>query len=110
MGDLGRGAAMSRIIRFNRVNSRQNVFHGFETEQAPAAGNKFAKTGFLSDHRPAGGEVARGSVAEPAGPGPHVLVAGHGEFSTGVLNVLPVEGGVAGNLDRRSLSPPVRTQ
>src|ERR1043166_6390149 len=94
-GDFMRGAAMAGVIGFDGIHRREDVFHGFEPKQPASAWQELAESRLLSDHRPARGEITRRSVTEPAGIWPDILIARHGEFAAGLLDVAPVEPGIA---------------
>src|SRR5687767_12986634 len=101
------GAAVAFVIAFDFVYRVENVVHGQESEEAFAAWKNFAETGFLRDHGAAGAEITGGAVAEPAGSRPDVLVAGDGEFATGLLDVLTIAIRVARHFDGTHLAPAV---
>src|SRR5207245_1509778 len=108
--DLGRCATVPGIITLDRIYGGENVVDRFETEQAFSRWNEFAKAGFLGDYRAAGGQVAGAAVTEPASVGAHVLIAGDGEFGTGLLDVRTVAIRVTRNRHRIDLLPAVLAQ
>src|SRR5438034_7851997 len=99
------GAAMAFIVLLDGVQRRQNVLRRLKTKETFAAGQEFAEARFLGDDRPAGGQVTRAAVAEPAGIGTDILVARHGEFTARLLDVGAVAIGVSGNSDGIGLPP-----
>src|SRR5688572_13373846 len=96
-GNLPCRAAVTGVITLDRVHGGENVVHRSEAKQAIARRQELAEAGFLRDDRAAGGEVTTGAVAEPAGVRADVLIARHGEFAARLLDVLPVEVGIAGD-------------
>ena len=85
---------MRGVIRANHPDMPGNFLEGAESEQSARAAIMTGETGLLGDHRPARGEVARGTVAKPSGLQPHILVFGNREFAERALDIFEV--GVSG--------------
>src|ERR1043166_1955132 len=88
--DLARRPAVALVVPLDRVHRGENVVHGAPPEASGAGGQRAAEAGILGDDRSAGGEITRAAIAEPSGPGPHVLVLRHRELRPGAGDVRPV--------------------
>src|SRR5688572_30209112 len=81
---------MAVVVRADRLDGGGRIVNGRECEQAAPRGQRRAEPGVLGDYRPAGGEVGRASIAEPAGPQPDVLVLRHGELGARPAEVVAI--------------------
>src|SRR4029453_10058060 len=108
--DLAGRAGVPRVVGVDRVKRGHDVLDALEREQALAGGDELAESGVLRDHRPAGREVARAPVAEPAASQPHVLVLGHRELAARAGDVRAIRLKVVGQRHRVDEPPAVSCQ
>src|SRR5262249_41373763 len=78
-----------------------------ESEQPAARGEDVAEARVLSNHRPAGSQVLRAALAEPAAAEADVLVFGHSELSAGPGDIPPVDVEIARDAAGRPKLPAV---
>ncbi len=89
-GDLGGADGMARIVGGNAVQPGQRLLGRRKRQQPLALGQVGAPAGVLDQRGTAGGQVALGAVAEPAGTARDVGVLGHAELRLRALDEGPV--------------------
>src|SRR5207253_3108175 len=84
--DLPCRVCMKSVVRVDLADRFKDVFAGAKVEKALPAGQIGTERGVLSNHRPAGCEIASASIAKPAARGGHIAALGDTEFCFGRLN------------------------
>ncbi len=90
LGDATGCTAVPVVVGMDSLESRDDILHGVERKQTLSGRKDGTEPGILSDHRPAGGQVAGAAFAEPATTQTHVLVFGHGEFAPRGLYIVSI--------------------
>src|SRR3712207_6251466 len=93
---FGDGASRPRVtavVAVQRLDAREHLVGRLKSKQPYPRGQIVAKTRLLGDDRPARGQVADASVAEPAAASCHVAALGDAELGLGAPYEPPVAGG-----------------
>src|SRR5215218_49275 len=98
---------MERVVALDRLDRSQDFVHRSKREETFSGRESPTESGLLGDDWPPGRQIAGAAVAEPAGIGPHVLIAGDGELATRTLDVGAIPLGVSGDVHRVDLAPAV---
>src|SRR3990172_13064684 len=87
MGYLGGTAGMALVVAGDLRQGRRGLVPGPHGEETFAAREVIAEAGLLHAPRPAGRQVGRAAVAEPAAVRGHVAVLADGELAPGSADV-----------------------
>ena len=64
-GNLSASSTMLRVVTLDPSHAVESLLHIPEGKQSLAGGKKIAKTGFLRQDGPTGGQITHAPVAEP---------------------------------------------